>query len=581
MPEIVKRRHSSSNGESTKQQLTFEEKEFQSLKEYGIIDEKYYGKPIPDDKAYAYGSDDSIKPLTILNKKIQDTSKRRSEVKPGKSVLHWFRCDIRILDNKALSRANEFAKQNNVPLICLFLVSQEDWDAHAVSKRKIDFIRRNLEVLKIELKERGIPLLIELVEHRKDTPSKIVEVAQKWDCNHIFANFQYEVDELRRDTKTVQSCVDSGIDLNLIHDTCIVPPGELTTKSTGKPYAVFSPWYKAWSHYVIAHPDVIRGASKVEGNSDQVLKSLEGPESPFEMGVFPTLQDKFTLSPEDVKKMTEYWPEGEEAALTKLKKFISSIIKNYAEDRSVPALSATSGLSAYFSSGVLSSRTAVRMAIEYNNIKLKTLPERTSSSVVNWIIEVAWRDFYRHVLASWPYVCMNKPFKLDSTHIEWHYDADAIRRWKEGKTGFPIVDAAMRQLSETGYMHNRCRMIVASFLTKDLLVNWQIGEQWFMTNLVDGDFASNNGGWGWSASTGVDPQPYFRIFNPTLQSERFDPEGKYIKQWVPELKDVQGKAIHDPYKKGYAQIAKQNGYPEPIVDHKEMREKALDMYKGL
>lgn len=174
---------------------------------------------------------------------------------------------------------------------------------------------------------------------------------------------------------------------------------------------------------------------------------------------------------------------------------------------------------------------------------------------------------------------MNKPFKPEYSNIEWSYDRSHFDAWAAGKTGFPIVDAAMRQLKAMGYMHNRCRMIVASFLSKDLLLDWRLGERFFMENLIDGDFASNNGGWGFSASVGVDPQPYFRIFNPLLQSEKFDPDGDYIREWVPELRDVQGKAIHDPYERGAGPKAQRAGYPRPIVEHKGARERALAAYK--
>lgn len=174
---------------------------------------------------------------------------------------------------------------------------------------------------------------------------------------------------------------------------------------------------------------------------------------------------------------------------------------------------------------------------------------------------------------------MNKPFKPEYANIAWSYDKDHFAAWCEGRTGFPIVDAAMRQLNHLGYMHNRCRMIVASFLCKDLLLDWRMGERYFMEHLIDGDFASNNGGWGFSASVGVDPQPYFRIFNPLLQSEKFDPEGEYIRKWVPELKDLSAKEIHDPYNRGAGSKAKKNGYPEAIVEHKGCRERALSAYK--
>jgi deoxyribodipyrimidine photo-lyase len=174
---------------------------------------------------------------------------------------------------------------------------------------------------------------------------------------------------------------------------------------------------------------------------------------------------------------------------------------------------------------------------------------------------------------------MSKPFKYEYTNIKWEYNDEHFKRWSEGMTGFPIVDAAVRQMNQTAYMHNRCRMIVASFLAKDLLLDWRLGERYFMEHLIDGDFASNNGGWGFSASTGVDPQPYFRIFNPLLQSEKFDEQGEYIRKWVPELKDVAGKAIHDPYGRGAQRQAQKNGYPRPMVDHAARRKMALERYK--
>jgi deoxyribodipyrimidine photo-lyase len=179
-------------------------------------------------------------------------------------------------------------------------------------------------------------------------------------------------------------------------------------------------------------------------------------------------------------------------------------------------------------------------------------------------------------------ISMSKPFKYEYTNIEWEHNDSHFRAWCEGKTGYPIVDAAMRSLNTTGYMHNRLRMITASFLSKHLLLDWRLGEQYFLSHLIDGDFSSNNGGWGFSTSTGVDPQPYFRVFNPWLQSEKFDEEGSFIRMWVEQLKDVEGKGVHNPYAAGgkAAQVARENGYPEPVVEHKFARERCLARYKA-
>lgn len=174
---------------------------------------------------------------------------------------------------------------------------------------------------------------------------------------------------------------------------------------------------------------------------------------------------------------------------------------------------------------------------------------------------------------------MNKPFKPEYSNITWSYNIEHFDAWRTGRTGYPIVDAAMRQVQHMGWMHNRLRMVVASFLCKDLLLDWRMGERFFMENLIDGDFASNNGGWGFSASVGVDPQPYFRVFNPILQSEKFDPEGEFIRKYLPELRGITGKAIHNPYGRGAGALAKKAGYPQMIVEHKASRQKAIDMYK--
>jgi deoxyribodipyrimidine photo-lyase len=174
---------------------------------------------------------------------------------------------------------------------------------------------------------------------------------------------------------------------------------------------------------------------------------------------------------------------------------------------------------------------------------------------------------------------MNKPFVPEYSNIKWSYDEAHFTAWKEGRTGFPIVDAAMRQMAATGWMHNRCRMVVASFLSKDLWLDWRLGERWFMENLIDGDFASNNGGWGFSASVGVDPQPYIRVFNPLRQSESYDVEGEYIRKWVPELRDVKGKAVHEPYARGAGDVARKNGYPKPVVSHDGVRQRVAEAFQ--
>ncbi|MEO1513280.1 MAG: FAD-binding domain-containing protein, partial [Planctomycetota bacterium] len=228
----------------------------------------------------------------------------------------------------------------------------------------------------------------------------------------------------------------------------------------------------------------------------------------------------------------------------------------------------------YLAHGVISPRQCVEAALGVNQGRI----DSGDPGVIGWIEELIWREFYQHVIAAFPRVCKGRAFRTDMDRVEWSHDQGLFDAWREGRTGYPIVDAAMRQLAQTGWMHNRLRMIVAMFLTKDLMIDWRWGERHFMNRLVDGDFASNNGGWQWSASTGTDAQPYFRIFNPTTQGEKFDRDGEFIRRFVPELSELPGKAIHDPSSAG---LFGELDYPDPIVDHRAARETTLARFKAL
>ncbi|HEX4939054.1 MAG TPA: FAD-binding domain-containing protein, partial [Candidatus Kapabacteria bacterium] len=199
----------------------------------------------------------------------------------------------------------------------------------------------------------------------------------------------------------------------------------------------------------------------------------------------------------------------------------------------------------------------------------------STKGVEQWISELGWRDFYKHVMVGWPHVCKHRPFRLETSHIPWRHDEGDFQRWCEGRTGFPLVDAAMRQLRQTGWMHNRLRMVVAMFLTKDLFIDWRWGERFFMQHLIDGDLSANNGGWQWSASTGNDAAPYFRIFNPVLQSERFDPKGNFIREYVPELRHIHDKSIHQPGASLFSE------YPAPMVDRRIVKNRVLSHFRDL
>ena len=543
----------------------------QEAEDNGIVLREFYPHEMSNTRCQAYNDNELPRPIELLNDALTETSDDREKIKVKDAVVHWFKNDLRTKDNRALHLASEKAKENGASLICMYLISPQDFQAHLTAPVRVDFTLRNLEVLQKDLAKLDIPLHVETVEKRKNIDERVMQLLEEWNASHLFANMEYEVDELRREARLVRSCVENGIAMNVVHDTCVVEPGQLSSGS-GKQYAVYSPWFRSWVAHVHANNSLLNlfdAPTKNPGDARTKYSSI------FDVQI-PDAPDNKSLTAEEKKRFRSMWPAGEHEAHERLEKHCNERIKKYDERRNFPAQAATSSLSMHFASGTLSARTAVRAARDCNNTKKL---DGGSSGIQTWISEVAWRDFYKHVLVNWPYVCMNKPFKPEYTNIEWEYNDEHFKAWCEGNTGYPIVDAAMRQLNHCGYMHNRCRMIVGSFLAKHLLQDWRMGERYFMEHLIDGDFASNNGGWGFCASTGVDPQPYFRIFNPLLQSEKFDAEGEYIRKWVPELKGIEGKAIHDPYTRGSAKEAEKAGYPKRIVVHEESRARALSRYK--
>ncbi|KAK3693339.1 deoxyribodipyrimidine photolyase [Podospora appendiculata] len=538
----------------------------------GIVLRTFYPHEMSNERARAYTADALPRPIELLNAALARTSPLRRTAKPAHAVVHWFKMDLRTTDNRALALAHAKARDAGVPLICLYVLSPQDFEAHLTAPVRVDFMLRSLAVLKRDLARLDIPLWIERVEKRRQVPARVAALMEAWEARHLFANIEYEVDELRREAGLVKLLAEKGVAFELVHDTCIVPPGQLTT-GAGKQYAVYTPWFRSWVKHVHENPELLELAEPVGRNEPGVREGRFKELFEYEIPLAP---EGKRLGEEERKRFAALWPAGEHEAKKRLEKFCEEDIGAYGERRNLPSVPGTSNISVHFASGTMSSRTAVRTARNRN--KTKRL-DGGVEGIQKWISEVAWRDFYKHVLVHWPYVCMNKPFKPEYSNIEWSYNRDHFDAWTQGRTGFPIVDAAMRQLAGMGWMHNRCRMIVASFLAKDLLLDWRMGERFFMEHLIDGDFASNNGGWGFAASVGVDPQPYFRIFNPLLQSEKFDPDGEYIHKWVPELKGVMGKAIHDPYGRGAGALAKKGGYPEQIVEHKGARERALAAYK--
>lgn len=567
--------------------------------------------PIKIASAQAAAAVDNDPPLPRLLKAIKGGPQHPSK---GRAIIYWMRMsDLRLNDNRALSLSAEHAARDNIPLLVLFIISPHDYLAHDRGPRRVDFTLRNLKMLKTLLSERNIPLYSRTHTPRRAIPSLVISLANKLGCASIYGNIEYEVDELRRDIALCELAKEGAIQATFVHNKSIIEPGMLLT-TQHKTYTVFSPYHRKWISELNDNIDIHLKDHTFNHSNPSSVKTSKAFSSLFHSDV-PDSVPGFELSPEQMKLMEDIWPAGEQSASATLQRFLhtksretqigavnplapgadespsSSRIARYAHDRDRVDGDTTSRLSVYLSSGVLSARACVRATMALQN--LHKIDGRRDSGIGRWLQEIAWRDFYTDILAAYPRVSMGRPFGEKFTSVVWENhqilkdgnlddpkgiqeDSESLRRWKEGKTGVPIVDAAMRCTNEMGWVHNRLRMISAMYLTKDLMIDWRVGECYFMQQLIDGDLASNNGGWQWCASTGADSCPYFRIFNPYSQSTKADPTGTFIRHWIPELRKVNGPEIHRPS----PNLADQIGYPKPVIDHDSARNRALRRFKN-
>jgi deoxyribodipyrimidine photo-lyase len=465
-------------------------------------------------------------------------------------ALMWFRSDLRVVDNTALHRACKAADDG---VVGVFAICGKQWAEHDWGSMKVDFVLRNVAALSDALARLNIPLCIIKADRFAQIPKKLIDIAKRHECNALYYNKEHEVNELRRDEEVRSMFEKHGREVHAFTDQTIAEVEGIRTNSDGH-YTVFTPFKRKWCE-----------ALKDEGVPSQWPKPRKQASLGIEADDVPD-----SLTGFKGHRRPDLWPEGEAAAKKKLRAFVSKRIDKYDKDRDRPATNGTSTLSPYLAAGVLSPRQCLHAALDVNNGRL----DSGKKGVTTWISELVWREFYRHILIGFPRVCKGRPFKLETDELPWREDDELFTAWCEGRTGYPIVDAGMRQLAQTGWMHNRVRMIVAMFLTKDLFIDWRWGERFFMQSLVDGDFASNNGGWQWSASTGTDAAPYFRIFNPISQSKRYDPAAKYIHRFLPELVDVPADMLHRPREKWDVEV----DYPDPIVDHAKARQMVLDAF---
>jgi deoxyribodipyrimidine photo-lyase len=396
----------------------------------GIVNRRYYPAEMSNERCAMYNNNEIPRPIELLEQKISDTKTERAKVKPGKAVLHWFKRDLRMSDNRGLGAAAQLATESGVPLVCLFIVSPEDYEAHATSSVRVDFELRTLAVLKKDLAALDIPLLVTTVDQRKKVPDFLIGFCEKWSIRNVFCNIEYEVDELRRETTFITKCLNRGIAFSAVHDDVVVPPGSLSS-GQGKQYAVYTPWYRSWVKYLHEHHDLLEASAKPGKNPTETKKTFK---EIFEAKI-PNAPDNKTLSSEDRKRFAEIWPAGEHEAIARLAKFIKEKSKGYGDNRNFPASNGTSCLSVHHSAGTLAARTSVRTARDANSTMRL---DGGSTGITTWISEIAWRDFYKHVMAHWPYMNMAKPFKFEYTNVEWDYNDDHFAAWCEGRTGYPI-----------------------------------------------------------------------------------------------------------------------------------------------
>ncbi|WP_226686482.1 deoxyribodipyrimidine photo-lyase [Stutzerimonas stutzeri] len=468
--------------------------------------------------------------------------------------LFWLRSDLRTSDNTALAAAMAAG-----PTVALYLVTPRQWLAHDDAPCKVDFWLRNLAELSTRLGALNVPLLIREVDDWQAVPDALLNVCREHGMQRLHYNEEYGVNEQRRDQAVAARVEAADIRVRGYLDQLLFTPGSVQTQS-GSYFKVFSQFRKAClARLSISLPacEPVPAAQAPLGiTSDPVPAAVTG---------FPRPTDY----------LRALWPAGEAFAQRRLAAFVEDDLNEYHQRRDLPAEPGTSQLSAYLAAGVISIRQCLHAALGYNQGEL----DSGSTGATTWINELLWREFYKHILVGYPRVSMHRAFRPETEALPWRRAPDQLEAWQQGRTGFPIIDAAMRQMQETGWMHNRLRMVVAMFLSKNLLIDWREGERWFMRNLIDGDLAANNGGWQWSASTGTDSVPYFRLFNPISQSQRFDPDGQFLRRWLPELQHLSKRDVHNP--SAHRSLFDVTEYPSPIVDLGASRARALDAFRNL
>jgi deoxyribodipyrimidine photo-lyase len=460
-------------------------------------------------------------------------------------AIWWIRRDLRLSDNQALQAAIARAEV----VIPVFILDPKLLNSPYAAQKRIAFLFDGLRALDQQLRRRGSVLIVRQGNPEDELHTIVIETGAR----AIFAEADISPYAIERDSSVKQE-----LPLRLIPGVTIHPV-ENVHKSDGTPYTIFTPYRRMW-------------------------QKLPWPGKPY-----PAPERLSTLPPilnlgvpdKPAQSAGAMFPAGETEARRRLDLFCNSTLYQYAEDRNRLDLDGTSRISPYLRFGMLSARQA---AWANHQADEQAGDAISLNGVESWMNELIWREFFASILYHYPFV-RETAFRQNMREINWQDNEASFSAWAEGCTGFPVVDAGMRQMKATGWMHNRARMITASFLTKDLLINWQAGERYFMKHLLDGDPASNNGGWQWVAGTGMDAAPYFRIFNPVLQGKKYDPQGTYVRQWLPELVAVPDEYIHTPWEMPM-EVQKKLGcvigkdYPAPIIDRSKARERLNAVYRN-
>ncbi|WP_435096414.1 cryptochrome/photolyase family protein [Halarchaeum sp. P4] len=463
--------------------------------------------------------------------------------------VFWHRRDLRLHDNRGLAAAADAASGDD-GVVSVFVF--DDDVLQYASDRRVAFMRDALAELRAAYRERGSDLLV-----RRGDPSGVLpDVAHEYDADAVHWNADYSGLAQERDEVVADALSAEGVATHQYHDAVLHEPGAIRTNA-GDPYKVYTYFWKKWRDREKDDP--------AEPPAGDALTAVSGDPLP----------DSADLGFEDPD--IDLPEAGHDAAVARFADFCEDDVFRYAEAREYPAMDATSHAAQDFHFGTLGVREAYEMTAAAMH---EADGEDERESVREFQSQLAWREFYTQVLYFNPEVVTTNYSDYENA-IPWRNDAEEIRAWKRGETGYPIVDAGMRQLRAEGYVHNRVRMVVASFLTKDLLTDWRVGYRHFREYLVDHDTANDNGGWQWAASTGTDAQPYFRVFNPQTQGEKYDPDAEYVREYVPELRDVPADVIHEwPSLDTAERDEHAPDYPDPIVDHGERREAAIAAFEA-